>query len=309
MDKRNGKEQVVGKRYKKNDKQNGDDTSSSTSLEKESKTRSQVAPINPAKYIKKTTSKDTVTGVIDSVAEKAEAAAEVLAEGIDVPDIPEAQGSRHRWIFILLLDLTLVGVLFGYAFMGGAVFKILEHDHNMNSFQKFVQARADLKQSIVNLSTCDPDLESINMTELNKALHIFETKMNEIVCDEKVDIKGGPVWTFWSSVFFSATVISTIGKLSIVKYIVPYIRVMTRSNDLYLNDYLLPLFFYNKTLVCLKIVEISYLLYIVIRISLIKCKEFLVTIPNGLTVAFEKLHKKFLSFLLLNFNMQIFKNR
>ena len=243
MDKRNGKERVAGKRQKKNGKQNGDDGSPSVSPEKESKTRS-VPPFNPAMFMKKTTSKDTVTGVIDSVAEKAEAAAEVLAEGIDVPDIPEAQDSKYRWIFILLLDVSLVGVLFGYAFMGGAVFKILEHEHNMKSYGKFEIAREDLRQAIVNLSMCDQELKSINMTELNKTLNIFETRMNEIICDEKVDIKGEPVWTFWSSVFFSATVISTIGKQwsmycvsKLFQCIIPYIIGMTQSYDLCLNEY------------------------------------------------------------------------
>ena len=59
---------------------------------------------------------------------------------------------------------------------------------------------------------CDPELEDIDMKQLDLAITRFETKMNAIVCDEKVNIKGESTCTFWSSVFFSATVISTIGK-------------------------------------------------------------------------------------------------
>ena len=100
--------------------------------------------------------------------------------------------------------------------MGGAIFQILENEHNMNSYHLFEEAREDFKQSIVNLSVCDPELEGIDMKKLNLVITHFETKMNEIICDEKVDITGKSPWTFWSSVFFSATVISTIGKQPII---------------------------------------------------------------------------------------------
>ena len=96
--------------------------------------------------------------------------------------------------------------------MGGAIFQFLESEHSMNSYHLFEEAREDFKQSIVNLSVCDPELEGIDVKNLNLAITHFETKMNEIVCDEKVNIKGESTWSFWSSVFFSATVISTIGK-------------------------------------------------------------------------------------------------
>lgn len=144
--------------------------------------------------------------------EKVKEAVEAVAEGIDVPDIPEAQ-SKNRWMFVLLLDLFLVGVLFSYAFFGGAVFRILEHEHNMESYQQFEQARYIFTESIFNLSVCDLSLEGIDSKKLDTAIKIFENKMNELICDEKVDIQGKPTWTFWSSVFFSATVISTIGKI------------------------------------------------------------------------------------------------
>ncbi|XP_072026995.1 potassium channel subfamily K member 18-like isoform X2 [Amphiura filiformis] len=126
-------------------------------------------------------------------------------EDIDVIET----SSKYRGLYIFLLNLSLVGVLFGYAFMGGAVFQILEHDHSMAQYQEFKIARNTLQLAIANFSVCDR--RRINMKKLEAALEVFELAMKKTVCDEKVDINGTTRWTFWSSVFFSATVISTIG--------------------------------------------------------------------------------------------------
>ena len=122
------------------------------------------------------------------------------------------KSSKYNWLFILLLNLSLVGVLFGYAFMGGAVFVILEHQHNMDQLGVLNLARHNLKLAIGNLSICDAENKIMDMIKLQIELDKFEVTMKQTVCDEKVDIKGKDQWTFWSAVFFSATVISTIGK-------------------------------------------------------------------------------------------------
>ena len=141
MDKRNAKEQVFCISYKKTGQDNGAGNTtlssakvSTTSSVKNFKRRSKVAPVDESKNIKKT----TCASAADVVVEAAEATAEEL-------HVPEAQGSKHRRIFVLLSNLTLVGVLFGYAFMGGAIFQFLEKEHNMNSYHLFEEAREDLK--------------------------------------------------------------------------------------------------------------------------------------------------------------------
>ena len=135
-------------------------------------------------------------------------------ELIQLPDHPHA--SRFTWLFVLLLETSLVGLLFGYAFMGGAVFVALEQPHEMEQYRKFVNAREVLKQTIANLSGFMSQEDMFNETLMDSALEIFAKQMRETVCEANVNINGQPKWTYWSSVFFSATVISTIGKITLV---------------------------------------------------------------------------------------------
>ncbi len=121
------------------------------------------------------------------------------------------QSATTRRLTSTLLNLVLVGMFLGYAFFGGAVFVILENENSMNHYKDFQHARYVLMQSIANLSVCNAT-GNVDMKALNNAITVFEQKMNDIICHEKVDITGDRTWTFWNAVFFSATVISTIGK-------------------------------------------------------------------------------------------------
>ena len=124
-------------------------------------------------------------------------------------DLPP--GSKSNKLAIFLLNVGLVCILFVYAFIGGATLVILEHPNEVNQYQHFVSAQEVLKEAIANLTGIDRNMYEV---EINDILETFETQMKDVVCDHGVDIKGEYKWTFWSSVFFSATVISTIGKLN-----------------------------------------------------------------------------------------------
>ncbi|XP_072026994.1 potassium channel subfamily K member 18-like isoform X1 [Amphiura filiformis] len=118
--------------------------------------------------------------------------------------------SQHSWIYILLVSFSTFGLLFVYAFIGGATFVALEQQNSMDHYKIYQHARYVFMQSVANLSVCN-ETGSIDMKKLNDTLKIFENKMNEIICREGVDIEGKNQWNFWNSVFFSATVITTIG--------------------------------------------------------------------------------------------------
>ena len=120
--------------------------------------------------------------------------------------------SRYKWMFLILINLGLVAFLFSYAFMGGAVFVALEHNHEMSQYREFQKAREDLKDGIGNLTGCKETKDMIDLKHLEGILEQFENRMKKLVCDANVDTTGQSQWTFWSAVFFSATVISTIGK-------------------------------------------------------------------------------------------------
>lgn len=101
-----------------------------------------------------------------------------------------------HWIAVLVLFAVTVG----YLFIGAAVFRKLESD---NEAETKVVSKNRLKEFLVNASCIEPEkFEEI----LQMVLKAYDEGVLVTDSTESVDN-----WGFWSSFFFSATVVTTIG--------------------------------------------------------------------------------------------------
>ena len=125
------------------------------------------------------------------------------------------RSQKREKIQILVINLTLTVALIGYSFIGAGVFVALEHDNEMKEYDNLNKARQQLVEEIVNMTQLaidDGEMEE-NITEIVLGrLDRFEEEFIRAACTHHVDRKGKAQWNLYSSLFFSATVISMIGE-------------------------------------------------------------------------------------------------
>ncbi|XP_038046614.1 TWiK family of potassium channels protein 7-like isoform X1 [Patiria miniata] len=141
------------------------------------------------------------------------------------------------WLFCI----AVVVALLGYAFIGAAVFVYLEAENEMKNFKQLTETRNEFLSLInasieaaangsieasdngdltppttpnvtLNLTTATPGVSSalagVNFTKIDEELKKFEILVKKF---RNLDSEGKPMWNYFGALFFSATVISTIG--------------------------------------------------------------------------------------------------
>ena len=125
------------------------------------------------------------------------------------------RSKKREKIQTLVINLTLTAALIGYSFIGAGVFVALEHDNEMKEYDILNKSRQELVEEIVNMTQraiVEGNMEE-NITQiLLNRLDRFEEDFVHAACTHHVDRKGEAQWNLYSSLFFSATVISMIGE-------------------------------------------------------------------------------------------------
>lgn len=126
---------------------------------------------------------------------------------------------QHPWIrhfMPLFATVCLFAILFGYAFLGAAIFEALEKGHEAAQIKTLQKDRKEFREWIMNIAESarnDTDYNMHkNLTWIDEKVEKYEVELRTKVCEEKLDLKGDPKWTFYGSLFLASTVITTIGE-------------------------------------------------------------------------------------------------
>ena len=121
---------------------------------------------------------------------------------------------RREKLQVLLVNLTLLGALFGYSFFGAAVFMAIEGPNEIEEYKQLKDTRDTFAEWIENLThSAINEHEHVNVSAfIREAIDKFEEEFSQAACQHHIDRTGKTQWSFYSSLFFSATVISMIGE-------------------------------------------------------------------------------------------------
>ncbi|XP_041477607.1 potassium channel subfamily K member 13-like [Lytechinus variegatus] len=142
----------------------------------------------------------------------------------------ESVFDQHPWLRKLqsaLVTISLLAILFGYAFIGAAVFVVLESNTELEALHRYEEARRDFLGHVTNVTLnfssiedpSDIDIDDMKM-DLLLLVDQYEDAMEDVLCKHHTSVKtrnatGKPRWNFFGALFFSATVISTIGRKNV----------------------------------------------------------------------------------------------
>lgn len=126
---------------------------------------------------------------------------------------------HHPWIrhfMPLFATLCLFAILFGYAFVGAAIFEALENQHEKSQLDTLNQTKQYFRDWILEVAEdarSDDNFEPENYSDaIDKKVTIYENMLKVKLCEQKLDLNGTRKWTFYGSLFLASTVITTIGE-------------------------------------------------------------------------------------------------
>ena len=132
------------------------------------------------------------------------------------------EAAEITWKKVAYHTLTHAALLFFviiYTVIGGVAFKTLEGPNEKREHEKAFKARQELRIAFVNRVKNVTDLhfnDDINLwyRYMVKITQNLERRL-DVVIEEDLE----PEWNFYSSIFFSGVVISTIGRLNMYMWV------------------------------------------------------------------------------------------
>lgn len=127
-----------------------------------------------------------------------------------------------QWIKIVAPHLVLVLATWLYTIVGASVFYSIEQPHEADqknkSVQKINEIQSNFLEFLWNLTTDininETQFAGVAVVELDRVLEAtFKAFEGGVTADDISNNSVTLAWTYYSAVFFSTTVITTIGKL------------------------------------------------------------------------------------------------
>lgn len=134
--------------------------------------------------------------------------------------------------------LSWCGVVFVYLLLGGLIFTLAERQNEIDAVDAAVAQREELQQlleerkadAIATLAA-----NNCNTTTPEAALETIERVINVsfslALASQELQAETSPLWTYSPSVFFSATVITTIGVCNNISHAISHQYYMARGTE------------------------------------------------------------------------------
>ena len=137
-------------------------------------------------------------------------------EGEEDKDATKLHKCRKILWKITTSQLGLIIILLGYAFMGASIMQAIEGPNEILEISEIVQLRKDI---IAEAWAVSQNASYENFTEfLNNTIRKFEGKIQIAITHGISTGSDEAVWDYWGSLFFCATVFTTIGEFFTITF-------------------------------------------------------------------------------------------